>query len=99
MINATRKSFWNFFRMFFQIFRILRKIRPDIIITTGSAPALMTLLVGRLFRTKNIWIDSIANVNELSTSGKQARYFADLYLTQWQNLAKRGGPEYKGAVL
>src|SRR4030042_2616816 len=59
IINATRKSFWNFFVMFFQIVALLKKIRPDIIVTTGSAPGLLTLAVGRLFRTRNIWIDSM----------------------------------------
>lgn len=99
IVNATRKSFWNFFRMFFQLLRIIYRVRPNVIVTTGSAPGLMTLLVGKLFRVKNVWIDSIANVNQLSTSGKNARHFADLYLTQWKDLAKQGGPEYKGSVL
>lgn len=99
IINATRKNFWNFFRMFFQSVRILYKVRPQIIITTGSAPGLVALVAGRLYGTKNVWIDSIANVNQLSTSGKHARYFSDLYLTQWKDLAKAGGPEYKGAVI
>jgi UDP-N-acetylglucosamine:LPS N-acetylglucosamine transferase len=99
IINATRKSFWNFFKMFFQLLAIIRKVRPNIIITTGSAPGLLTLAVGKLFGTKNVWIDSIANVEELSTSGKNAGRFADLYLTQWENLAKHGGPLFKGSVL
>lgn len=99
IINATRKSFWNFFIMFFQLFTIMRQVHPDIIITTGSAPGLMALVVGRIFRTRNVWIDSIANVNELSSSGKKARYFADLYLTQWKKLTKPGGPHFKGSVI
>jgi UDP-N-acetylglucosamine:LPS N-acetylglucosamine transferase len=99
IVNATRKSAWNFFRMFFQLVEIMLKVNPRIIVTTGSAPGLMTLAVGRLFRKKTVWIDSIANVNELSTSGKKARHVAHLYLTQWEQLAKPGGPLYKGSVL
>jgi UDP-N-acetylglucosamine:LPS N-acetylglucosamine transferase len=97
--DAHRKAFWNFFLMLFQLFFLIRKIKPTIIITTGSAPGLMTLLVGKLFSTKNVWIDSIANVEQLSTSGKIARYFADLYLTQWENLAKPNGPFFKGSII
>lgn len=97
--DAHRKAFWNFFVMWFQIFFMLRKVRPTVIITTGSAPGLMTLAIGRLFSTKNVWIDSIANVEKLSTSGKFARNFADLYLTQWEQLAKPGGPIFKGSIL
>jgi UDP-N-acetylglucosamine:LPS N-acetylglucosamine transferase len=99
IVNATRKSVWNFFIMFFQVFKIIYAVKPDIIVTTGSAPGLMTLTVGKLFRKKTVWIDSIANVNQLSTSGKKARFVADLYLTQWEDLAKPEGPHYKGSVL
>lgn len=97
--DAHRKVFWNFFVMFFQVLFLMIRVRPSIIITTGSAPGLMTLAIGKLFSTRNVWIDSIANVERLSTSGKFARYFADLYLTQWEDLAKPNGPKFKGAIL
>ena len=32
-------------------------------------------------------------------SGRIAGPFADLWLTQWEHLAREGGPEYAGAVL
>ena len=97
--NATRKSAWNFFVMFFQILGLILKIRPDVIVTTGSAPGLMTIAVGKLCRVKTAWIESFSSVDELSTSGKNARFFADLYLTQWEHLAKENGPKYKGSIL
>jgi UDP-N-acetylglucosamine:LPS N-acetylglucosamine transferase len=99
IIDAHRKSLPNFFVMIFQLFHLIRKTKPAIIITTGAAPGLMALIIGRLFATKNVWIDSIANVEKISTSGKYARYVADLYLTQWEDLAKSKGPEYKGSIL
>jgi hypothetical protein len=46
-----------------------------------------------------MWIDSIANVKQLSSSGKLAGKFADVWLTQWPDLAKESGPRYWGAVL
>jgi hypothetical protein len=97
--DADRQVFWNFFIMIPHLIFILIKIRPSIIVTTGSAFGLMALIFGRLLFTKNVWIDSIANVDELSTSGKIARYFADLYLTQWEELAKPEGPKFNGTIL
>lgn len=99
VINANRKMLGNFFTMFLQIFRIIRIVKPHTIITTGAAPGLVALIVGKLFRTKNIWIDSIANVETLSSSGKKARFVADLYLTQWEALQKKEGPLFKGSIL
>jgi UDP-N-acetylglucosamine:LPS N-acetylglucosamine transferase len=97
--NATRKAKFNFVVMFFEWLLIVLKSRPHVIITTGSAPGMVALAVGKLFGKKTIWIDSIANVEQLSSSGKIARRFADLYLTQWESLARPDGPQYMGSVL
>jgi len=97
--DANRKTFWKFFIMVFQLFRIISRERPSVIITTGSAPGLITLIVGRFFSTRNVWIDSVANVERVSTSGKLAKYFSDLYLTQWLDLEKSGGPLFRGSIL
>ena len=52
-----------------------------------------------MFRSRTIWIDSIANVEKLSSSGAAARLVADVWLTQWPDLARKDGPECWGAVL
>ena len=99
-VDGHRKAMWKFFRMFFQLVWIIRKVKPRVIVTTGAAPGLMALIVGRIFSTRNIWIDSIANVDRLSTSGMIARRFSDLYLTQWEKLASQDGrPGFQGAVI
>ena len=99
IINANRKLPWNFFVMFVQLLRILVNVRPTIVITTGAAPGLMALALGKLFSTKDIWLDSVANVTKLSTSGKLAQRFTDLYLTQWEDLQNPEGPLFIGSVL
>jgi hypothetical protein len=45
-----------------------------------------------------VWIDSVANVEELSLSGRLASERVDLCLTQWPHLAA-GLVYYKGSVL
>jgi hypothetical protein len=73
---------------------------PDLIISTGAAPGLIALLLGKLvFRRRTIWIDSMANADRLSTSGRLAGRLADLWLTQWPHLAEAGGPQFWGPVL
>lgn len=88
------------FRSFSKIMWIVFKVRPQVVISTGSAPTLVALAIAKLFfGAKTIWIDSIANVENLSSSGKVARYVADVWLTQWEDLATDNGPAYWGAVL
>ena len=78
---------------------IMARVRPDAVITTGAAPGYFALRLGRLFGARTVWIDSMANAEELSLSGQQARRHADLWLTQWEHLAKPDGPEFLGSVL
>ncbi|MFN4168075.1 MAG: glucuronosyltransferase [Pannonibacter phragmitetus] len=82
-----------------QIFRIIWKHKPDVIISTGAAPGIIAIAIGRMFRARTIWIDSIANSEKLSMSGKIAGYVAHLQLTQWEHLARENGPRYAGSVL
>jgi hypothetical protein len=73
--------------------------KPDVVISTGAAPGYFAIRIGRLLRMRTIWIDSIANADELSMSGAKAGAFADLWLTQWPHLASQNGPKYLGNVL
>ena len=79
--------------------RIVRRVRPNFIVTTGSLPGLMCIIAGRFLGAKSIWIDSIAQSDKLSVSGQCARWFATVWLVQWEHLAKPSGPYFDGAVL
>lgn len=86
--------------VFVQVLRIVLRERPAVVITTGSFPALMALGVAKaMLGARTIWIDSIANCQELSTSGRLAGRLADHWLTQWPHLAGNTGPQHWGAVL
>jgi len=74
-------------------------IRPDFVISTGAAPGFFALVFGKLLGAKTIWIDSCANIDQLSVSGSKVKYFADLWLTQWEHLAGEEGPFFRGSVL
>ena len=79
--------------------KIVWNERPDIVVSTGAAPGYLALRLGRLLGARTIWLDSIANVEELSMSGSRIGHFADLWLTQWPHLARPNGPRYEGSVL
>ncbi len=78
---------------------ILLRERPHAIVTTGSAPMLAFLLLGRLIGARTLWIDSIANSERLSTSGRIARRIAHRTLSQWPEVARAEGVGFWGAVL
>jgi hypothetical protein len=98
--NVTRWDRWGLIILAAQLVRILLIERPQVVLTTGAAPGAFALGLSKLLlRSKTIWIDSIANCEEMSTSGSQVRRFSDVWLTQWPQLQRAGGPEYWGAVL
>lgn len=80
------------------IWIVLRK-RPAVVLSTGAAPGLICMACARLIGARAIWIDSFANVEKLSLSGKLAKYIANVWLTQWEHLASDNGPRYEGQIL
>lgn len=83
----------------YAVAKVVIEVRPQVAISTGAAPGLVALLVAKLLGARTIWIDSVANAERLSLSGRLAKPIADLWLTQWEHLARPGGPKYYGAVL
>jgi hypothetical protein len=73
--------------------------RPEVVVSTGSAPGFFCLLAGRLIGARTLWIDSVANAEQLSMSGRLSRAVAHQCWTQWEHLAAPEGPHYHGAVL
>lgn len=97
--DANRWQKTRLLRQLWQILRILLHERPDVVVTTGAAAGYFALRLGRLLGARTVWIDSIANAEELSLSGRKAGRYADLWLTQWPHLAEEGGPDYRGSVI
>ena len=97
--DATRWDRWALVVLLLQIVRILLRERPDVVISTGAAPGYFALRIGKMLGAKTIWLDSIANVEEVSLSGRRIAKHADLWLTQWPHLATKDGPTYLGSVL
>jgi hypothetical protein len=83
-----------------RIFRIIWQFKPDVVVSTGALPGLIGIAVAKLlFRKRTMWIDSIANGQEFSMSGRYARYFADLRLSQWESVAAAEGAQYRGSII
>ena len=68
--DATRWNKIAVAMMALRVLLILMRERPDVVVTTGAAPGYFALRFGRLFGARTIWLDSIANVDELSMSGR-----------------------------
>jgi UDP-N-acetylglucosamine:LPS N-acetylglucosamine transferase len=80
------------------ILQIFKKEQPAHVITTGALPGLLTLVIGRLKGVNTIWLDSIANSEKISLSGKFAALIAHNCFTQWEHLSTKR-VKYIGRVI
>lgn len=63
-------------------------IRPKYIISTGAHTAGPMCLIGHIFGSKIIFIETFANSNSKSRTGSLVYKFADLFIVQWESMLK-----------
>lgn len=103
--DATRWDKLGLLRMALRLAWIVARTRPDVIVSTGAACGYFAFRIGRLLGARTVWLDSIANVEELSMTGRLVANHADLWLTQWAHLAEKPAGEtgknpcFQGSVL
>ena len=80
--------------------KILRKEKPDLIVSNGAEIAIPSLYIAKLFGIKIFFIESWCRINKPSTTGKLIYPIADVFLVQWKQLLKSYGKkaEFKGGV-
>ncbi len=64
------------------------KIRPDCIVTTGTHTAGPICCIAKIFGKKVIYIETIANINSKTITGRLIYHIADLFLVQWESMLK-----------
>ena len=62
------------------------KIRPKVIVTTGTHTAVPMCYIGKLFRSKIIFIETFANNKTKTLSGKLVYPIADEFIVQWESM-------------
>lgn len=63
-------------------------IRPQYIVTTGTHTAVPICYIAKLFGSKVIFIETIANSTTKTKSGKLVYPIADLFIVQWESMLK-----------
>lgn len=90
---VSRKSIGNFLlnsiKGFFISINLYRKIKPDIIITTGAGGVLSMFLIGKLFGSKLIFIETFSRIKSKTLTGRICYYIADVFIVQWPEMRKK----------
>ena len=62
--------------------------RAKSIVTTGTHTAGPMCIIGKIFRSKIIYIETIANTNKKTATGRLIYPIADLFIVQWEEMLK-----------
>ena len=92
LIYGTKKHIFRYiFRFSLNILISLYyfiKIRPSVIITTGTHTAVPMCYIGKLFGSKIIYIETFANSKTKTMAGKIVYPIADTFIVQWESMLK-----------
>lgn len=64
------------------------KIRPKVVVTTGAHTGVPFCYIGKLFGSKIIFIETLANIETRTLSGRMVYPIADVFIVQWENMLK-----------
>lgn len=78
------KFLYNCLKSLFLFF----KIRPKVIVTTGTHTAVPICYFGKLFKRKVIFIETFANNKTRTLSGRLVYPIADTFIVQWKSMLK-----------
>ena len=96
----TNRSIRNLLKNLGLAWWILRREKPDVVISTGAGIAVPFILVCKLFRIRTVYLESITRMQTLSMSGYLVYSFVDKLLVQWPELAQKyKKAEYRGRVI
>ena len=69
-------------------FKILRKEKPDLIISSGAAVAVPFFWLGKLFGAKTVYIEIFDRIDKPTLTGKLVYPVTDKFIVQWEELKK-----------
>ena len=89
--GTRAKLFTYIFKYFYLCLKTIYlyfKIRPKAIVTTGTHTAGPMCILGKIFGSKIIYIETFANRNKKTATGRLLYPIADLFIVQWEEMLK-----------
>ena len=66
--------------------KVLRKERPDVIVSSGAAVAVPFFYLGKLFGMKTIYIEVFDRIDKPTMTGKMVYPVTDRFIVQWEEM-------------
>jgi beta-1,4-N-acetylglucosaminyltransferase len=97
--GPTNRNVGNLLRNLKLAFRLLRRLRPRVIVTTGAGVAVPFCWIGRLLGAKVVYVESLSRIVAPSLSCRMIAPVASRVYAQWPELAEAySRARYVGSV-
>jgi UDP-N-acetylglucosamine:LPS N-acetylglucosamine transferase len=97
--HPTNRNVRNFLRNVVLAFRVLRRLRPAAVVTTGAGVAVPFCWIGKVLGARIIFIESFSRITEPSLTARLVHPVADEFFVQWPELQSRfTKAKYEGAL-
>lgn len=90
----TNRSIKNLLHNLRVAWNVIRKERPDLIVSSGAAIAVPFFYIGKLFGCKTIYIEIYDRIDKPTVTGRLVYPVADRFIVQWEEQKK----VYKKAI-
>lgn len=90
----TNRNIKNLMKNTVLAWKVLRKEKPDLIISSGAAVAVPFFYLGKLFGAKTIYIEVFDRIDKPTLTGKLVYPVTDRFIVQWEEMKK----VYKKAI-
>ena len=84
----TNRNFMNLIKNTILAFKVLKKEKPDLIISSGAAVAVPFFYIGKLMGAKLIYIEVFDRIDKPTLTGKLVYPIADKFIVQWEEAKK-----------
>jgi hypothetical protein len=81
--HPTTRSASNLIRNLRLAWRLLRRNKPDVVVSTGAGVAFPFFVVARLLRIKTVYIEVYDRIDSPTLTGRLCHPFASRFLLQW----------------
>lgn len=82
----TNRNIKNLLRNTVVAWKVLRKEKPDLIISSGAAVAVPFFYLGKLFGAKTAYIEVFDRIDKPTLTGKLVHPITDLFVVQWEEM-------------
>lgn len=88
MLLSDKPKFKNLIRNTVVAWKVLRKEKPDLIISSGAAVAVPFFYLGKLFGAKLIYIEVFDRIDKPTMTGRLVYPIVDKFIVQWEEMRK-----------